>query len=485
MKLTADFVKECESLIRSGRDLAVNRSLSQLNLSQVPRQLRLPIANICRRVSNISMGLRLLTPIVRRSKEDQNAPATTGEMAEYAILLQRAGSVSEALQLLDQIPKKEIPKSLLYKSFCHFNMWQYEAALPYLKEYLKIEEDPYSRLIGNVNLGAAYVALDQYELAIETLLFCIAMAGENQNLRLQANCHELLAQVYLLERQTNKAKLHLTTAEKTLESTQSLDHLFVKKCRAFFDSQLTNSTAPLQEFRKLAKDWPHAETVREADFFSLLIEFDETRFHHLLFGTCFLPYRLRVNRNIEYKNTLDHYTYGENSGLSIDITSSSNLESLNLKFGSSTHKVLELLLRDFYRPVTVNSFFAKLFPQEYFNIFTSPTRVHQAVNRARRWIEAQKLPLAIESSKQGYFLKVQAGINFRIPLYRDSIDVGEEHLKKLRQKFGENPFNAKEARLLLSLSSSALQRLLNQSKADGKVESYGASTSTVYYLKVS
>src|SRR3954471_14229944 len=101
MRDFSKLVNECEALIRSGQDHKVSRELAKLNTAKVARKWRLPIANIARRTSQITIGLRLLTPVVR-SENNENKP-TPEELCEYAILLQRAGSVNEALSILENL----------------------------------------------------------------------------------------------------------------------------------------------------------------------------------------------------------------------------------------------------------------------------------------------------------------------------------------------------------------------------------------------
>lgn len=232
-------VEECERLIRSGEDQKVSKLLAKLNTSKVPRKWRLPLGNIARRSSQISLGLRLLTSVARpTSNLERPHPA---ELAEYAILLQRAGSVGEASTILESLSPADVPNVLLLRSFCYFNTWNYEAALPLLIQHLKQPLDTYQTLVARANLGSAYVATGDLEKAESFLIETIELALQSGASRLMGNCHELLSQVYLFTDRLPLADECLSKAEAIFETAPGLERLLVEKCRAFYNSKLQRS----------------------------------------------------------------------------------------------------------------------------------------------------------------------------------------------------------------------------------------------------
>ena len=62
-------VKDCHESIRQGTPEAVKGRLRKINTARVPREFRLPLAEICRRIGLYSMGngvkARLVEPFVR------------------------------------------------------------------------------------------------------------------------------------------------------------------------------------------------------------------------------------------------------------------------------------------------------------------------------------------------------------------------------------------------------------------------------------
>jgi hypothetical protein len=132
-------ISECDADIRAGRSAQAAKRLQQLNSVRVPREFRLPLANICRRAGLLNLGMRLLTPIVHPERAKAGVQATSAEMAEYGVLLHRLGATREALQTLDKADPRQVPDALLFRSFCHFSEWEFSGATKALEEYLKQE----------------------------------------------------------------------------------------------------------------------------------------------------------------------------------------------------------------------------------------------------------------------------------------------------------------------------------------------------------
>ena len=476
------FVKECENRVRAGDDDWVAQEISRLNFRQIPRKFRLPLANLARRISRIPLGLKVLTPVVREDLSSQLHPPTPEERVEYAILLQRAGSTKEALKILSATDLENIPETFLYRAFCHFNMWDYQSALPFLGSYIQLTQDDYSRLIGNVNRGAALVALDRYDEAEKTLKNCIEIAQKGSFHRLSGNCHELLTHVHIFRNQLTEAQETISKAQQLIGNSKSLDALFVQKTASFFLAKKQNSTDPLKAFRQKALKWSHPESVREADMFSLVVKWDERLWSQLYFGTPFPEYRARMDRHLKSGNTQVNYPTQPDASVSFDISTDTLSDDTLMDFGSVPHKLTEVLLKDFYKPQNINNLFAHLFPEEFFDIFSSPNRIHQVVRRTRKWFKDQDYKATIKLSKLGYKMETNKDINFLVPLNRPKLLVTESRLHSLKAHFGDQEFTTTKASKVLKISSSSAQRLLDQGQKDGSIQRFGAGSRTVYWF---
>lgn len=364
-----DQLQRCEEAVRAGQTSVAAALLTAIPAKEIPRELLRQAANLCRRVGKVSLGLRILTPIIRPQKLNDR-PATPQEIAEYAVLLQRAGSVIEALQLLESLRGNGPHETYLYRAYCNFARWDYASAVPELETYLAGDLAPYARTVGEVNLASALIGAQQDSRALELLENLIANTGNA--LRLRGNCLEMSAQLRIRAGDLDLAAQELDAAAEIL--TGGLDRLFIQKWRSFISALRSGDIQSLIETREQAIALRHFETVRDVDHLILRIRFDEGRFEHLYFGTPSVGYREKIVESLRRRPGKDHLIIGDPSAEPVEFAGTD-------KVG----QVLGLIARDLYRPIQLGSLFAELFPEEHFDIFHSPDRVHQLIRRARRW----------------------------------------------------------------------------------------------------
>jgi hypothetical protein len=149
------------------------------------------------------------------------------------------------------------------------------------------------------------------------------------------------------------------------------------------------------------------------------------------------------------------------------------------------HLMFEALLRDFYRPIRLGGLFAALFPDEHFDIFSSPHRVHQIIYRCRHWIARNGFPIEISESFGNYSLRRTGEFGFLVPLERMSVERPALILQSLRAKFGgPYGFTARAAREHLDISSGTFQRFLTWAVAEGHLQRTGQNKATRYRVAV-
>jgi len=482
MSLYQTLVTDCESDVRASQTQNVAKRLAKLNTARVPREFRLPLANICRRAGLHSLGITLLARVIHPQTINPQEDASQAELAEYGVLLLRSGALSEALQTLDQVSPESVPEVRLYRAFCHFSAWEFNEAVPYLETYLQTPLAPYAALVGKVNLAYAYVECGMNAKAESILGEAIAYAQANEHTRLQGNCHSLRAQLHLKSGELDHALSELAISQELLGSSRTEDYQFITKWKLIVNALQNQTTQPLDQLRTLAADAQDWEGMREADLFSLKIHFNRARYLHLVFGTPFEAYRQRVFRETGTENDRSIYVYGEKQSPRLDLRTAEIDGHPALNPGRKSHQLLDVLLRDFYRPQRVPALFSNLFPGEHFDIFSSPDRVYQAVRRTRRWFETDHVPLEIREKDGFYSLHITGDFSFRVPLQRDSVECMNLHFNNLLGAFGQiQAFSAKEARDKLQLSRRTIQRLMNWGLETGRIEKLAPTKTTVTY----
>src|SRR5262249_1530027 len=118
------------------------------------------------------------------------------------------------------------------------------------------------------------------------------------------------------------------------------------------------------------------EDARLADLYSVQIDFKNSKFLHLIFGTPFQGFRTKIYNEIGHKPDRSTYYLGEKQAPRLDLANGEigGLPAFNV--GRKIHQLIEILLRDFYHPLRIAGIFSELFPGEHFDVSSSPDRTH-------------------------------------------------------------------------------------------------------------
>ena len=476
------FCNQCDALLKAGDLSSVAKKLTEFSVARVPREWRLPLANLARRAGQVTIGLKILSPLMQ---PDAIRKPDSKEMAEYAILLQRCGAVRDALRWLKEVDTRQAPEALLYKAFCLFNRWDYAAGIEPLQHYIPLADGEYSRLVGRVNLAAAFVHTRQFAQARELLKANLSEAAELKATRLEANCREMLAQVYIHTGSLDVAEALLGAAKTKLSGAVTVDQIFIHTWTGYLSSMREGNISALLEARQLAKDQNRAESVREIDLLSLKVNFEEAKFHHLYFGTPYPEFRKHMVQFLGVEPQAQEYLLGSAGGEKINLHSGKSESGLEMPKGGKIHQLFAALARDFYRPQSTGALFSELCPDQHFDIYSSPLRIRQIVHRARTWAETENIPLRIENARSGYSLKVEGELGLVIDKVAESVEPVAQLVTKLKAKFANgDSFSAKEAQTELNVTPAIFRRVLKTALESGVAEKFGASTNTVYFIRV-
>jgi tetratricopeptide (TPR) repeat protein len=475
----SELINKCDAEIRAGRPGAAANLIRALTLSNIPREYRLPLATLCRRAGLTTFGLKLLTPVIRPDGGSWKEKPADAEISEYAVLLARHGSIGEALDLLSKIDTNASPETHLSRGFCHCLRWEYAEALPHFEAYLRSNPSAYQVLIARVNMASALVSLGRFEEALAAVNGNIEQAREGNSARLLANSLELRAQIQFNLSRMAECKRDLHEAGQVLAGETS-DQLMLRKWKSVLAATETGDTKPLWEFRNEAQTRGHWESVREADFFLLKFAFNQEQFEHLVFGTPYQSYRDRVLKEFGRQPSSSYVLGGREAAFVMDLVSGSVSGTIGLSPGKKNHQLIDVLTRDFYRPTRLSSVFSELYPNEYFDIFSSPARVRMAVNRLRQWIGSSGLPLELRFDA-GYILRPLPGMGLRIPFTRGTVDQQNVQWQRLSSAMpGSHEVSVSQIQGLLDVSASSALRLATWAVQAGHLERVGQGRSTRY-----
>jgi hypothetical protein len=471
-------VSKCDALIREGFAHEAAQCLEELNLTRIPNEWRLPIAKIARRCGLYHLGLKTLAKVIDNDRHS----ASASEVSEYAVLLIRIGAVAEGFAKLQSVNIDQAPESLLYRAFGHFGRWEFAESVPLLQKYLTTPLSDYDRLVGKANLAFAQVECRQHEAATKLLNELVKSTRELGHMGLLYNCQALQAQIHIQEGDYSQAEGELKSIRQTFPQSKINDHFLVTKWLLILEGLKENNPLPFDRMRNLAAERCDWVALREAEFFSLKVHFDEARFLSLLFGTPYASFRERINKEFARASDRSLYVLGPKKAPRFDLRTGTIDGRKALRPGEQVHQMTEVLLRDFYEPLRTARLFSELFPGELFNVSSTPARVRKSVQRARQWYSENKIPVLIIEDGGFYSLRIDGDFSFLVPLDRGVIDSSAIQWNKFcEHALHQDSFSNKDVCTKLNLSVSAAQSLINWAIGEGLVSRFGESKRNTRY----
>jgi hypothetical protein len=304
----------------------------------------------------------------------------------------------------------------------------------------------------------------------------IAIAKDSQSSRLIGNCLELRAQVHLAKKQFDLCRADLEEAARMFAPT-SQDQLYVFKWSAILKAEQTGQVDSIEELKQRAQALHNWNTVREADLFLNKFRFHQSEFDHLYFGTPLKAYRQRILREVHGEPSPTYFWGGQQQHF-LDLSNGKVAGGGTLNAGKKIHKTLAILCRDLYAPINVGEIFSLLHEDEYFDIFSSPTRIHATVQRCRDWLAKSGIPATIESTGGGYSLRIVGNFAVRLSLDSEKVDAQTIFLSRLRNL--SPTFSVQIACRELGITRSNFLRSIRPLIADGRVEILNSGRSTKY-----
>lgn len=477
-----DLIRSCEEGLRCGRVGEVARLLAGVNAARIPRELRLPLAQLARRTESVALGLKILRPVMPDENSGAPGDASNEEFAEYGVLLQQVGSLSEAFRHLDRVAVEKVPKVLLYKSFCHFNQWEYPQAKPLLARYVGIGSlTDYERIIGEINYASCLVATR--DSAAEPLLKkLIATAKNNGYGRLHGNALEMLSQLAIATGNWGEARQLLQTAERLLGKASATDIYYVQKWKCVLEALETGDCTSLLNFREEVFRLGHWESVREADFYLMKVRQDENLFHYLYAGTPFQEYRKKIMEAVGERWAPERIFELGDDGPVFDLSACAFEEREVLKPGQRPHSLLLALFSDFYRPCKTATLFSEVFAGQAFVIPSSPSRIYQAVRTTRKLLTRAGIDLSIDEKNGSYRFSLAGSLRVRFAVERGKDSREEFLLRKLDVLFRDGEFTARQARNVLGIPLTSFHRWMGWAMQAGRLLKIGSGSNVRYRL---
>ena len=477
-----------EALIQ-GRHSLVTQEISELNFKHVPREMLSRLADLAYRSNDSISALKILHPVVHPENRFQQ-PATPRERMIYASALTQLGAVSEALILFDEFDAESLPDVLLRKSFALFKIWDYRSSLPLLKNYiLRADLTAYQKLIGQVNLAAALIFETNWSDANQLLAEVIPECEKNSYSLLLGNCLELKAQIDLFCGQYHQAIKNLEKAKYYLKDQKGDYLFFVEKWLTVCDCFIQQSPEALQNLHKLkqkAQTLRQWENMRDCDLFEAIITQNQSLSCKLIIGTPHKIYQQRVRRlfgkNLQpqgdFHLILGSILASEKREI-FDPYSQQQIEPLYKK--TQLLSLFQALTKDFYKPSHIGLLFERIYPQEKFDPFHSPSRVLQLLRRLNQWFIDNKVSLKVVMEKSEFYLDSSSGTTVEVIIRRSQqLSKKNGQILALKQTLKKRTFTTALVAKQLDISRVSAQSLINKALLSGTLKKNGVGRNTVY-----
>lgn len=490
-------IETWNQMVRAGQGAQVARELALIPRNKIPTPLLAKVVNLCWRINMPTLGLRLLFPELRRQAHRRQPPPPDA-LAEYAGCLLEIGALGEARTILKET-RGQAARANFYLALLAFKEWDYQGAQPLLESYLNQIPDDYHALVVRVNLLACYVINRNHDKALLMLGELRPRLEKANHHLLLGNTFEIESQLYYQQNDHSRALLCLEKSESFLSGAKNMGWLYCKKWqflnhlktsdRASRAKDVENERKALTDLASRMASW---ETVRDLDLHWALHTQDAPLLHRVYFGSPVSRYRERVKDlaskvgitvppNAVFKGS------GRQSSGKIQMHDLRPQEFLTESDGSFlVKKLLLILASDFYAPFRVGQVFSQLFPDEFYDVETSPDRVFQLVRRSRNWLGENRWHAEIAGDSNGYQLQFHKNVEFKIDeqLPTETLkDKSKANLSLLEHEFGARFFTAGELCHLLKCSKRSANRVLKDLQEQSQIERIGKGPATQFRIK--
>lgn len=480
-------------MIRAGRGGEITRELVKIPRVKIPLDQLAKIANVCWRVGQPGIGLRLLFPELRRQAH-RRLDVPPEALAEYASCLQAIGATGEAKMLLNAT-QSNVPRAKFYLALLLLKEWDYAGALSLLENYLAQIPSDYHATVVRVNLAATYVMNRQFDKADETLAALRPELEKSGHKLLLGNCYEIESQIHYESGRHAQALRCLEKSEAHLGQSNNVSWIFCKKWQ-FLNRILVASRPPddpelvceLAELRTRAAKMASWETIRDLDLHWALFARDQNLLNRVFFGTPITRYRERLEKRAADAGLTLPETANFTSG-AVSPLATYDLRAEEFMRGEDStfllKKLLLILASDFYAPFRTGQVYSQLFENEYYNIETSQVRISQLVHRLRRWLGKENWRAQVGHEEQGYRLVFQPGSRVIMDrhLPGDTLhDKTSVNLALVKREFGTKEFSAARLSKHLRCSKRSANRILHELHAGALIERLGSGPATRFKI---
>ncbi len=449
---------------------------------------KVQLANLANRNTSPMLAMKILARDILYSDKEYDVEEEEIYSAWATSLLQ-IGALEDAEKYL--LKTKTLKTRYLTNAFINFARWDYIAAIPHLKKFIKNTQiNDYQKLIGELNLAASYVSIADFKNARKILSYLIPrLKIENSTRILYGNSIELAAQIEILTKNFPQAKVFLDEAKYIFKENKGRYLQYVLKWDLILKlTQDPNNLNFHKEFFQVRNnaiidhDW---ETVRDCDFHFSRLTNNKNLLRSVCLGTPYKGFKDRIAKhfNIVIKDAEFSYVPGVLNKIPdrITWTLDQNYDRFDLSEGN--FNLIELLTRDIYKPPRVGEVFNKLYPGEVFNPFTSPGRVANTILRFNKWSKNNNEEFLIKIIEGDFILNGNSMYGIKRFLQFRNLNYWILPFNKLKKVKKGKTFSSDEFAKILMVSKRQANLLLKQALIKKLITKLSNGKSTRYIFK--
>ncbi|MCK6598739.1 MAG: hypothetical protein L6Q37_10280 [Bdellovibrionaceae bacterium] len=459
-------LQQLEEKLKTGHTKEVLIHLNQINIVQLSREERLPLAELARRAGAPELAIKFLIKIIYPASSKVFFTPSPDEYLSYASSLRALGFLKEAREVLENVAENTHPAVLLQRALLLFSEWKYIESIRLLKRFIKSKNiSDYQKVIGEVNLLSAYISSENYQKALTLGEDLLRKTKENSYYLLHGNCLELISQYYIFTQQYSKAKEYLNKAEFVLKDFTGIYYYYVKKWQIVL-MLLTNEKpsdfeSQFLSLKNIAKNKNFSEIVRDLDFFKALNEQNETQLINILAGTPIPSYLHRAQILLKRKISIPNKIL-----LNISINNFFDYNTRAFLSKPLLRKLIWLLSKDFYKSISVGQAFSVLYPGEYFNPETSIKRVDNLIYRLNSYFKKNHPTLFIVRKQFSY----KFNSHEQVVIYRRLSSNSDLALSLFKKNFTMSFFSRYDLQKILDISNSSAKRVVRSALERKKIK---------------
>jgi tetratricopeptide (TPR) repeat protein len=485
--------KHFDLMVKNGQLSAVRDGLARLELAKIPRAHLADFSSIARRARLLDVSLKLLHPVVH----PENAAAeiaTELEVASYATTLGATGCLTDAHKILLPLALSENPPVLLARSFLHIRAWDYAHAVTDLTRYLRCTGlSPYQFCVARLNLTAAYNFLDQPAEAIAHATEVLSASNAGGWTLLKRDALLLRGQAHMTLGNWADARRDFVEC-RNISATNDIDLLLPEKWLLLLDLREKGHTerrrGELAGLKKRAFDGKRWEVVRDIEYFEAVNLRDRDLLYRVYFGTRATAFRERVRKETGRSKFPPKHLWlpqGEAARDTIDLATGQATAGASLQGKPLLLRALRAISSDFYRPSPLGFLFSELYPNEFYDPFSSPQRVITAISRLNAWFKENSIPLAVHSSAKQFRLESLEPYGVLVRLKYRAAEAADDasskykmFVKKLKARWQYRAFSSRQAADLLEISVDEVKPALAIAVGQGRLYRSGSGRSTLF-----